>query len=671
MDDDSDLKDLMLTTLENRFSRKGVVIADLLEVLYDCIKKNWFFPKFPEGTTEDEMEKLWKRGHIEAPVVKKNTREEGYCDCGGRLVYVKEEAADVCQICGTEYATTTQAQEYQGGRLGGNIDNPTYFTRLDKKKRVVEDTPLATRLRNKLILGIHNKGQDSQKADPDVVAFRNLKEKVEPLLISIFAANGVVLPETVLVNTFLYLKYILGEIRERGGKEPGANARRAVFQRILYIVCQRNGFGFVTLRDLSYAPFQKVTLSLRNKAANLVEKISASVPGLDMLRNADAVRRSQCQNKIELDAWQEDVVGKIYEHLDYIDNKEKRRLVAVSYFLLEVRPKEGIQLLGDGLRSKRMAEIRKRCQGPNAANYLQSEIKRLKAFYARRITQRKELNAVLESPRRITPKKPKTPSPVSDFFSDVEASGSQGSDFFNDSETGGSQGSDFFSDSEVSSGGSASPPKAADDSLTHSVYLTRAATKPDRSNLGMGENMGLVGPRLSELFPVKDFRRVGSQQDGTCFFHSVRYLLSAEYRRAGELQQSKQGKAFRQIYADDSKRHYDLADLGAFAWTPKTFKKMLRDPSEYVGQEVWKIVSQEEKVNIVVLHLHTDKPVCASYSFDDSMEYLIIVYIGRGERGHFEPLVQVDSSNKIIKTRFIHTDQIIIDLKNSIRTLCT
>jgi len=693
-DSDPDDAPLTMSMLQSMLDgKKGKKLENVMNELYDCIKTLWFYRKydFPEGTKDEARDAIWEKGDrvTDGPVPDES--QEVVCPrCSGPTEFSAARGSYVCLVCATEFASSRpDAREWHGATQGGNISGigGSYYQRLDAKGRPIDPNKDTDR-RNQITNQMHQHLQGEEEIiDPDTRKLNALREKFEPNLDDWWArVQGSPPPVAIIQDTFLFLKEILGLLKDTGKTEPGNNNRWALIQRLLYIVCQRAGFSFVTIRVLSDIPaFRKLTTTHRNQAENLVASmVKRHRPRLDGLRLPEKTPTAQtsCTDRLKLNAWQNSVIETLYGHLDYIDNAKKRRLVAVTYFLVDVRPSEGIQILGAGSKSQRVARIQKYCPDiAKTTGYLQGEIKRLKEVYVRQRTKQDELNAALDRKVSTPPKDPSpkvspqattTPNKPLRHKPQVEDSSSSGSgagEWDEDADFALPLGSsDAASDQKVST-----PPKKKQNVqwALSAEFLSPRARSPHQDNQKLDSNMGLTGKRLAALFPAGQFRRVGSHQDGTCFFHSVLYLLSAQYRRGDAFQKKEEGLAFRKKYADDYKRHFGDSKLDIFGWKVKKFKRMLRDPTEYVGQELWSIVSREERVNIIIIHLHNDQVYCASYAFDDAKEYIIVVYIGEGNRGHYEPLVQVNNSdNQIVKTKFTYTDQVIIKLKESIANNC-
>lgn len=166
--------------------------------------------------------------------------------------------------------------------------------------------------------------------------------------------------------------------------------------------------------------------------------------------------------------------------------------------------------------------------------------------------------------------------------------------------------------------------------------------------------------RLNKLFG-KRIKRVGVHDEGTCFFHSFLYIHSDEYRNMNKNQRGKYGRKFRKEMGKELNKNFNKLEFSDFGYDKSELKEFIEDPSEWVGNETWKLVSHVFDVNIIIFRSEEDMIYCGQENFNKKKPYYLFLNVGDI---HYEPIVNVNIHDETIKTQFNDKDKLIKKIKD-------
>ncbi len=209
---------------------------------------------------------------------------------------------------------------------------------------------------------------------------------------------------------------------------------------------------------------------------------------------------------------------------------------------------------------------------------------------------------------------------------------------------------------------------------THIREFIRQLQHNEDFILDLGDIHKINSPVLRKAFRGSDIYRAGVHTEGTCFFHSVMYLMEAGYRSATEREQKEWGQTYRKHLATSLShktkvagklvRVYDQLLYSEFGITITDLQGILNDVEEWVSEEVWQLIAFTSKRNIFILR--DDDIYCGFGQNNSDQNSLIIINI---RDCHYEPVFQVDSDGSFI-TEFPPDSDIVKQMKKLYKSNC-
>jgi len=182
--------------------------------------------------------------------------------------------------------------------------------------------------------------------------------------------------------------------------------------------------------------------------------------------------------------------------------------------------------------------------------------------------------------------------------------------------------------------------------------------------LPVKERVKITSPLLRTTFGSSNMYRVGVHAEGSCFFHSILYSYSQEYRDSTPNQQLNLGHRFRKLIANKLSKYYSSLGFAEAGILEEDLYCELINTGSFVGEETWVLISLILNINVIVLR--KDSIYCGAGNFDSNNPTFVVINI---EDKHYEPVIQVKSSGRVV-SQFTKKSRPIVKLKKLYNREC-
>lgn len=187
------------------------------------------------------------------------------------------------------------------------------------------------------------------------------------------------------------------------------------------------------------------------------------------------------------------------------------------------------------------------------------------------------------------------------------------------------------------------------------------------NSLYMIQDVYTLPPRLNKIMGF-NFYAKKVPGDNSCFYHSLLFSTSSEYKSEQDNRNKKQMvKKLRNALSSYVTNEYWEKELSGFIEKDK-IKNNLSMYNEWASSTEWKVVVDYMKINIIMFRQSTDNIYCGwgIDNFNPNYKTIFILNIGDS---HYDPIIFIN--NDKIKTIFNYSSPIIHKIIEHGKKSCT
>ena len=201
------------------------------------------------------------------------------------------------------------------------------------------------------------------------------------------------------------------------------------------------------------------------------------------------------------------------------------------------------------------------------------------------------------------------------------------------------------------------------------IYKTKKVHKIEdniyNNNINMITKLYYLSPNIRKVFG-NNFYTNEVPGDNSCFYHSVLYCISTDYKKANTQEKKLLVQDLRTILAEHVTQEYYDKEFSGFI-NKNTLIHNLQNYGVWATITEWKVVVDYMKINIIIFRQSTDSIYCGwgIDNFNPSYKTIFILNIGDY---HYDPIIYYNEYK--LQSIFYSSSSIISDIINYGKNFC-